>query len=363
MRRWRHETAVGVAIGVNYGKLADNLPAPSEVVTLLQSISVKKSKLYDADPLVLQAFRDTGITFIVGTYNDDLLSLSNPVFATSWVQTNIVAHLPATKIIGIVVGNEIFSTTDTNMMAHVLPAMQNVYSALKNQGLHRSIFVSTAHSFSILSSSFPPSSGTFNPAIADLYIKPILQFLDVTGAPFLINVYPFFAYKDNPTKISLDYVLFEKSDGVLDENTGLHYFNMFDAQMDAVYSAISALGYHDITLLVSETGWPSLGDPDEVGANILNAQTYHANLVKHVTSSNGTPLKPNITPEIYLFALFNEDQKPGPTSERNYGLFHPDGSKVYEFSFVQSSNSQRTFRCSSILIVLTLILYFRTLFS
>jgi hypothetical protein len=33
--------------------------------------------------------------------------------------------------------------------------------------------------------------------------------------------------------------------------------------------------------------------------------------------------------EVYLFALFNEDLKPGPTSERNYGLFRPDESMTY----------------------------------
>ncbi|KAI5073549.1 hypothetical protein GOP47_0011562 [Adiantum capillus-veneris] len=336
---WGFERAAGITFGVNYGKIADNLPAPSQVVGLLQSISITKSKLYDVDPVVLKTFSNTGISFIVGTYNNDLLSLTNPELATSWVQTNIVAHLPGTDITGIVVGNEIFSATDTNLMAQVLPAMKNVYAALKNLNLHRQIFVSTAHSFSILSSSFPPSKGAFNPAIATLYIQPILEFLDETGAPFLINVYPFFAYKDNPTNVSLAYVLFQTTTGVLDENTELHYYNMFDAQMDSVYSAISALGYTNITLLVSETGWPSLGDVDEPGATIANAQTYHANLVKHVTSKKGTPLRPDITPEVYLFALFNEDQKPGPTSERNYGLFHPDGSKVYEFSFSQSSQA------------------------
>lgn len=326
------------SFGINYGKIANNLPPPSQVVSLIQSISITKSKLYDADPLVLRTFGNTGISFIVGTANDELLGLANPAVAESWVQSNVAAYLPSTNIIGIVVGNEIFSGTDTNQMSQVLPAMKNVYSAIKALGLENQIFVSTAHSYAVITSSYPPSAGAFSPAIANLYIKPVLEFLSQTGAPFLINVYPFFAYKDSPNSVSLEYVLFQPNLGVKDSATGLTYFNMFDAQMDAVYSAMAALGYNNLTLLVSETGWPSAGDANEHGATIQNAQTYHTNLVQHLDSHPGTPLKPNLPLEVYLFALFNEDMKPGPTSERNYGLFKPDGTKVYNFGFVQLSS-------------------------
>ncbi|KAI5054692.1 hypothetical protein GOP47_0029837 [Adiantum capillus-veneris] len=176
----------GPSFGINYGKVANDLPAPADVITIIHSISITKSKLYDADPLVLRTFGNTGISFIVGTANDDLQYLANPALAMAWVEENIASYLPATHIIGIVVGNEIFSGADTNLMRQVLPAMQNVYAALESLNLHRQIMVSTAHSFSTLGTSYPPSTGSFSESIANLYMKPVLDFLsrtDQSGRP------------------------------------------------------------------------------------------------------------------------------------------------------------------------------------
>ncbi|MCO5572115.1 hypothetical protein L7F22_025866 [Adiantum nelumboides] len=325
------------SLGINYGKVANNLPAPAEVVRIIQSISLSKAKLYDTDPLVLKTFRNTGISFLVAVKNEDLGSLSEQAAAMTWVQQNILVYYPDTQIIGIVVGNEIFSQTSTNQWPQVLPAMLNIYAALMHLGLQDKIMVSTTHSFSLLSASFPPSTGAFQESLGNTYIKPILSFLSATGAPFMINAYPFFAFKDNPTTVSLGYVLFEPNDGFVDSSNGLRYYNMFDAQLDAVYWAISRLGYNNVSILVSETGWPSAGDKDEAGATVGNAQSYHANLFQHLLKSTGTPLKPNTSLDVYLFALFNEDEKDGAASEKHYGLFQPDGTKVYSFDFSQLS--------------------------
>jgi len=160
-------------------------------------------------------------------------------------------------------------------------------------------------------------------------MKPMLDLLRKTSSPLMVNIYPFFAYSANSDQISLDYALFRPNSGVVDSGSGLKYSNLFDAQLDAVYAAMSSLQYNDVTVSVTETGWPSQGDQNEVGAGEANAAAYNGNLVKRVLTGGGTPLRPNATLDVYLFALFNENQKPGPTSERNYGLFYPNDQKVY----------------------------------
>lgn len=104
---------------------------------------------------------------------------------------------------------------------------------------------------------------------------------------------------------------------------------MLYAQIDAVYSAMKAMGHTDIQVKVSETGWPSKGDENEVGATPENAKLYNGNLLKRIEQNQGTPGNPSVPVDIYVFALFNEDLKPGPVSERNYGLFYPNGTPVY----------------------------------
>eukprot|EP00250_Pteridium_aquilinum_P014700 c22147_g1_i1 orf=95-1402(+) len=337
-------------LGINYGMVADNLPSPTGVVALLKLISVTKTRIYSADSTVLTAFANSGISILVGVGNENVASLTDPSYASNWVQTNIAQYYPATQISGILVGNEIFSGNDTQLMNNLLPAMQSIYSALKGLGLDGLIFVSTPHSQAILSTSFPPSAGAFASNIASTYLMPMLKFAKEVGSPFMVNPYPYFAYKANPQTVSLQYALSgAPSTGtqttvaastitVTDPNSGYVYNNLLDAEVDAIYSALEALGYGDIEVIVSETGWPSKGDADEAGASVQNAQAYNSNLIARLGRGQGTPAKPDTPLQAFIFALFNEDLKPGPTSERHYGLFNPDGTAAYDFGLIATSN-------------------------
>jgi len=295
---------------------------------MLQSLNVSRLKLYDADPNVLLAFSNSNVEFIIGLGNEYLQDMTDPIKAQNWVQQHLQPHITQTKITCITVGNEVFMSNDTRLWSNLLPAMKMVYSTLVNLGLDKQVIVTSAHSFNIIGNSYPPSAGTFRQDLAE-YIQAILNFHSQIKSPFLINAYPFFAYKDNPNQIPLEYVLFQPNPGMTDPNTNLHYDNMLYAQVDAVYSAIKAMGHTDIEVMISETGWPSKGDPDEVGSTPENAALYHSNLLNRIQARQGTPAKPSVPIDIYVFALFNENLKPGPTSEKNYGLFYPDGTPVY----------------------------------
>jgi hypothetical protein len=142
-------------------------------------------------------------------------------------------------------------------------------------------------------------------------------------------------------QVPLEFVLFEQNAGVLDPSTSLHYDNMLFAQIDAVYAALGALGYKKLPVHISETGWPSRGDEDEAGATPENAKKYNGNLIKLMTEpkKKGTPMRPSSELNIYVFALFNENMKPGPTSERNYGLFKPDGTPAYSLGIAMNDGA------------------------
>ncbi|XP_027330127.1 glucan endo-1,3-beta-glucosidase 12-like [Abrus precatorius] len=320
----------GGSIGVNYGRVANNLPSAVKVVHLLKSQGINRVKVYDTDPAVLRALSGSGIKVTVDLPNQQLFAAAKaPSFALSWVERNVAAYHPHTQIEAIAVGNEVFADSH-NSTKFLVPAMKNIHQALLKHNLDSDIKVSSPIALAALGNSYPSSAGSFRPELVEPVFKPMLDFLRQTGSYLMVNVYPFFAYESNADVISLDYALFRDNPGVVDPGNGLRYYNLFDAQIDAVFAALNALKYDDVSIVVTETGWPSKGDNNEVGASVENAAAYNGNLVRKILTGGGTPLRPKAALTVYLFALFNENQKPGPTSERNFGLFYPDERKVYD---------------------------------
>ncbi|XP_078177279.1 glucan endo-1,3-beta-glucosidase 7-like [Carex rostrata] len=324
-------------IGVNYGEVADNLPPPSSTAILLTSTSISKVRLYGTDAAVISAFAGTNISLLVGVSNGDIPSLAaSSSAAAAWVSANIVPYMPATTIASISVGNEVLNSGDDSLPSQLLLAMQNLFSALSAN--YPSIKISTVHSMAVLSQSDPPSAGAFHPDLAP-NLDPVLAFLQQSGSPFMINPYPWFAYNSDPRPETLAFCLFQSNPGRVDSGSGLTYMNMFDAQVDAIRAALDAKGFNDVEIVIAETGWPYKGDSNEVGATVENAQAYNGNLVTHLKSLAGTPRVPGKSVDTYLFALYDEDLKPGPTSERSFGLYKTDLTENYDIGLSKAATN------------------------
>ncbi|XP_028757703.1 glucan endo-1,3-beta-glucosidase 7 [Neltuma alba] len=326
-------------IGVNYGQVANNLPPPSATAKLLQSTFIEKVRLYGSDPAIIKALANTGIGIVIGAANGDIPALaSDPNFAKDWINSNVIPFYPASNIILITVGNEVMTSKDHNLINQLLPAMQNLHNALNAASLGGKIKVSTVHSMAVLRQSEPPSSGRFHPSMMNV-LKGLLRFNNDTNSPFAINPYPYFAYKSDPNRPeNLAFCLFQPNSGRFDSNTKIKYVNMFDAQVDAVRSALNFVGFKDVEIVVAETGWPYKGDNNEVGPSLENAKAYNGNLIAHLRSKIGTPLMPGKSVDTYIFALYDEDLKPGPTSERAFGLFKPDLTMTYDVGLIKHNN-------------------------
>jgi exo-beta-1,3-glucanase (GH17 family) len=132
---------VSGSLGINYGQIGDNLPAPEHAVPLIQSIGATKVKLYDANPLVLGAFANTDIEFTVALGNERLSEMRDPLNALTWVRSNVQQYLPDTKITRIMVGNEVLTLDDSALSDNLVAAMQSIYGALVALGLDEKVKV------------------------------------------------------------------------------------------------------------------------------------------------------------------------------------------------------------------------------
>ncbi|CAI9092402.1 OLC1v1027630C1 [Oldenlandia corymbosa var. corymbosa] len=313
-------------IGVNYGTLGDNLPPPAQVAQFLKDKTIiDRVKIFDVNPDIIRAFANTGISLTVTVPNGEIPNLTEIRSARRWVNQYIKPFVPQTRINYIAVGNEILHWGPQNLIDNLVPAMKTLYKALHMNGI-RDIKVSSPHSLGILLSANPPSRASFRPGWDVGVLKPMLDFLNATNGPFMVNPYPYFGFDPN----EVDFDVFRPNKGIYDRFTRRTYTNKFDLLLDAVFVSMKRLGHGDVEIVAAETGWPSLGETFEPQCTVANAASYNGGLVRKFISGRGTPLMPHKKFETYIFGLFNENQKPGSLAERNWGLFRPDFTPVYD---------------------------------
>ncbi|KAJ9559228.1 hypothetical protein OSB04_013842 [Centaurea solstitialis] len=314
-------------VGVCNGRVGDGLPSEQDVVTLYRNNGITRMRIYDPNQATLRALQGTNIELILDVPNDVLQSLNDQNAANNWVRNNI-QNYPGVRFRYIAVGNEVNPREDSGRFANfVLPAMRNIHSAIRNAGLGNQIKVSTATYTGLLVTSYPPSSGAFHDNVRG-FIEPIIRFLAQNNLPMLANIYPYFGYLGDPNG-NLPYALFTAPGTVVNDN-GRQYSNLFTAMLDAHYAAQAPLGGENVEIVVSESGWPSAGDR---GATLENARTYNNNLIRYVKGTTGSPRKPGRSIETYIFAMFDENRKPGAETEKHFGLFTPNQQPKYQVNF------------------------------
>jgi len=324
--------AGAASVGVCYGTSGDNLPPASAVVGMLRENGFTVVRLYWPDGEALAALGGSGIKVVVGAPNEVLTSLaSSASAAAAWVRDNIQAH-PTVAFRYVVVGNEV----PVGQTQFLVPAMENVHAALAAAGLGH-VKVTTAISQGTIAVHLPPSAGEFTEE-ARSFMGYVVSFLARTRAPLLANLYPYFVYTLGLGHLGMDFALFTAPETVVQDGE-YGYQNLFDATVDALYAAVGKLGVagaERVRVVVSETGWPSGGGG--AGASVGNAAAYVNNVVRHVGSGRGTPRRPGKAVEAFVFAMFNENQKPEGV-EQHFGLFEPDMTEVYHVDFTAASSS------------------------
>ncbi|KAG0568585.1 hypothetical protein KC19_6G031100 [Ceratodon purpureus] len=326
-------------MGINYGRVGDNLPAPTEAVKLVSGLGIGRVRLFDPDAATLFALGGSGLQVVIGMGNDAIPPLTDAATADQWILTHIVPYVPSTNITTILVGNELFTdTTRSAIWLQLVPAMQNLRTSLLNRGLS-SIKLSTAAELNTLGWSYPPSKGVFRTDIAVPVLTPLLQFLNDTDSYFFINVYPYFGWRDDQSYVPMDYALFtRKTPFIVDGNHS--YYNLLDAQLDAIAAAMERVGFSSVRLAISETGWPTVGAAGNVGSDTTtNAKTYNSNLISYILGRKGTPRRPGVFIPTFVFALFNENLKPGGVAEQNWGVLYPNGTDVYPLQWSNGTSA------------------------
>ncbi|CAD6217795.1 unnamed protein product [Miscanthus lutarioriparius] len=147
-------TAEAREVGVNYGRVANDLPDPAAVVQLLRENGITMVRIYDTNDAVLRSFANTGIKLMLMLPNENLADAArSPSYAADWARRSVAAYLPATRIHAVSVGNEVFDSRP-DLTPLLVPAMTNVQAALAQLGLADAIMVSTPLSFAARTGSY-----------------------------------------------------------------------------------------------------------------------------------------------------------------------------------------------------------------
>lgn len=319
------------SLGVNWGTITYHRLPPKTVARLLRDNGIKKVKLFDVDRYTMETLSGTGIQVMIAVNNLLLAPMTNYAAARAWVSANVTHYRTDLRvdIKYVAVGNEPFLKDYKDRFTNVtLPALKNIQRALDEAGLGGEIKATVPINADIYYSPWynpAPSGGKWRDDVAGV-MSDIVRYYNETGAPFTVNIYPFFSLYIDPN-FPADFAFFDgKAKPVVDGD--FVYTNVFDANYDTLLAALKSEGCGDVPIIVGEVGWPTDGD---VHANVSIAERFYKGMTQKIAGKIGTPRRPKEDIEVYLFGLFDEEAKsilPGPF-ERSWGIFSTDGKPKF----------------------------------
>ncbi|KAK4492104.1 hypothetical protein RD792_002901 [Penstemon davidsonii] len=329
------------AIGVNWGMAASHPLPPHKVMELLKSNGIKKVKLLDTDPLVLESLSGSNIHVTVGIPNFMLRSLNSSLKAAqSWVHDNLTRFVSdggsRVLIDYIAVGDEPFlQSYGEQFYPFVVGAAANVQAALSKANLAEKVKVVVPFSSDAFQSELGlPSKARFRTDVNRTMIE-LLTFLNKHRAPLFVTISPFQSYHENKN-LSLGFALFRETARPRND-THKTYKNSFDLSYDVVITALSLAGFPQIDIIIGRIGWPTDGAPN---ATSLLAAEFIKGLIQHLHSKSTKLARSQDLPtETYIYSLLDEDKRNTTAGdfERHWGMFTFDGQAKYQVDLGQGS--------------------------
>jgi exo-beta-1,3-glucanase (GH17 family) len=328
-------------VGVNYSRqyASNPLPPAQAMQQIKQSFNMVKLFKFEAD--VVQAAVANGLEIALGTLNGQLAEFAaGTPSACSACDTYAATIAPyKNNIKVIIIANEPFTTAGVDP-AQLVPAMRNLSAALKRMNPPLDIPITTVLAFNTLGVSYPPDAGAFRPEFV-ANMSALFAYLGEAGnANFIfLNVYPYFAIKDNPIDIRLGYALFTQPVG--------GFANLFAAQYTAFRAAMGRLNPPaTIPVLIGETGWASAGSSVTIGPSDSPVPPCTDRLIA-AACNEGVYVQGFIdwakaqTPPLtsFLFEMYDENLKPGSTDEPHFGLYTERGAGKFSTGLPMAGRS------------------------
>ncbi|KAG6638071.1 probable glucan endo-1,3-beta-glucosidase BG4 [Carya illinoinensis] len=321
-------------LGVCLGTSGSDIPDPKTTVQLLHKYGFKKVRLLSSNNWMMDALINQNIAVSIGIANEELPMLAdtprndlgswyNPYEnAGTWYNTYVRPYISKMPIEYIVIGDDAILGPYSEFL---IPAMRNIMQVLRrfDQG---SIKVTVAVSTSVLGKTFPPSQGIFKAGTRRIMVEVLQAIAGYKFSPVLmVNVYPYRYHAAG--LIRQDFATFSAHKAVIHDDNN-DYWNMLDALLDAFFSALRRENLTGIHLVVGASGWPSAGNGRFTTPAL--AATYNQNFMRRIVRRQGTPAQPTKPIDGFVYALFNENKKPGGP-DQHFGLLKTDKTPAYSF--------------------------------